>query len=260
MKPKNGTKLIRATHHVQSSTMNLPDTVQHVVEAETGPSHNSQTAKNGNKAEILFSTSSTIKELLETYFGKPINTITVIPGNKKSDILVIFVDGSPAKIQLKSGLGNGRGWSADRRELTSALYADERFNELLRNVCLERGDMSLPRPQVARPPTLIRDLLCGVEEETKPTHFAHVVFGEAGALVSLSIAKTDQVIAAFEAEAYPTLIAKRTCVHIGPRMYLQRKGGEPPTEKNPDHIQLKVTGFPTGVMTQLFPQQQTNPV
>lgn len=243
------------TPYEKAHTMNPP--IQHVEEAEAGPSHNSQVAKNGNNAETLFSTNPAIKERLETYSGKPINTMTVIPGRKKSDILVNFLDGSAANIQLKSGIGNGRGWSADRRALTCAPYTDASFNTLLDNVCLKR-DKSLPRPQVARPATLIRQLLCGEEEATIPTHFAHVVFGEAGALVSLGIATTEQVVAAFEAEKadeYTNLIAKRTCVHIGPQMYLQRKGGTLPTEKNPDHIQLKVKKFPTGLMTQLFPLQ-----
>ena len=240
------------TPYEKAHTMNPP--IQHVEESEAGPSKNAQTAKNGNNAEQLFCNSPVVKGSLEKHFNKPINTMTVIPGKKKSDILVNFLDGSAANIQLKSGLGNGRGWSADRRALTCAPYTDASFNTLLGNVCLKR-DKSLPRPQVTRPPTLIRPLLCGEEEATIPTHFAHVVFGEAGAHDSLGIATTEQVVAAFESEAYPVLIAKRTCVHIGPQMYLQRKGGTLPTEKNPDHIQLKVTGFPPGLMTHLFPQQ-----
>ena len=71
-----------------------------------------------------------------------------------------------------------------------------------------------------------------------PTHFVHVIF-ESDELKTFKIGTAEAVIAALNAVAYPMLVPKKTCVHISPLMYLQRKGGGK-KDHAPDDIQLKL--------------------
>lgn len=224
-------------------------------------SRNAATAIHGNKAEDRLCTLPIIKTLLETYFGKPIKTLAKVPGKKKSDLLITFEDASVAKIQNKDGKGNGRGWSADRRSV-ERLPVCEVAKTLLSNVCLKKA---ADRPIAPVPPTLIADLLLGSDEDTKPTHFTHTDFHkETGDLLTLSIAPAATVLAALNEKTYKELLAKRTCVHISPLMYLQRKGGGS-KDHAPDDIQLKLKEIPSEIMTCLYPlaqpqQQPTQPL
>jgi hypothetical protein len=54
---------------------------------------------------------------------------------------------------------------------------------------------------------------------------------------------------AIQKEAYDTLMAKRTCVHLSPRIYLQRKSGGA-ADHAPDDIQVKLKSLPE-IMTTL---------
>ncbi|NBV35461.1 MAG: hypothetical protein EBR81_17150, partial [Proteobacteria bacterium] len=45
-------------------------------------------------------------------------------------------------------------------------------------------------------------------------------------------------VAALKEEIYAEMVPKRTCVHLSPSIYLQRKGGGK-TDKRPDQIQTK---------------------
>lgn len=212
-----------------------------------GMHRNAATARNGNAAERRLCDNVLAKQKLETYFGKPIAAIQLVPGKKKSDITVAFEDGVRVHIQNKEGLGDNRGWSADRRAIHK-FPLDETGKTLLTNVCLlHAGD----RPEVPCPPTLISELLLGTETETMPAYFTHTVFHkETGELETMSIASAEAVISTLQAVAYPTLVAKRTCVHISPLMYLQRKGGGK-TDHAPDDIQLKLKCLPESIMLHL---------
>lgn len=201
---------------------------------------NAQIARAGNRAEQLMCTNADVRTRLETHFKKPIAKIDLIKGRKKSDNLLTFADGTTCRIQNKDGHGGGRGWSADRRDVSSMPIGDT-GKDLLSVVCLKRPG---ERVTVDSDPNLIRHLLLGTDPEYTPDYFTHSIFHkETGELLSLSIASADRVINSLLSTAYPQLVAKRTCVHIGPLMYLQRKGGGA-ADNAPDDIQLKLKSLP----------------
>lgn len=203
-------------------------------------SHNAQIAKHGNAAERFMCNNADVRRRLEEYFKKHITSIDLIKGRKKSDNLVTFVDGTTYRLQNKDGCGNNRGWSMDRRDVAK-MPMDDNGKQLLSIVCLKRPG---ERMSVESQPNLIRDLLLGIDPVYVPDYFTHSVFHkETAELISLSIASTDRVIEALTSIAYPLLVAKRTCVHISPLMYLQRKGGSK-TDHAPDDIQLKLKSLP----------------
>ena len=208
---------------------------------------NAATARRGFAAEHQLCVNPAVKQKLETHFQKPITVIRKVAHGKKSDVAVVFEDGTQVRIQNKDGVGDNRGWSADRRAV-GIFPLDDAGKTLLTNVCLtHEGE----RPNVPCPPSLVSELLLGMEPEFVPTHFTHTVFHkETGELESMSIATADAVISALQAIAYPSLVPKRTCVHISPLMYLQRKGGGS-HDAHPDDIQLKLKTLPESVMVML---------
>ena len=210
---------------------------------------NAITARKGNAAERHMCEQVEPKQKLEAYFGKPISSMRLVSGKKKSDIEIVLEDGTIARLQNKEGGGEAsRGWSADRRSV-DRMPMDDAGKQLLSVVCLKKEG---ERPvDVARPPSLIRDLLLGTDPNTMPTHFTHTEFDtETNKIRQLSIAPAETVLTALEDMAHPHLVAKRTCVHIAPGMYLQRKGGGV-HDSAPDDIQLKIVKFPP-VMTSLM--------
>lgn len=216
-------------------------------------SKNAATARNGNSAERRLCDNARVRELLTTAFGKPITSISLVPGRRKSDIVVAFDDATSIYIQNKEGDGNGRGWSIDRRALHK-FPLDNAGKELLENVCLNHaGD----RPEVICPPTLVSDLLVGTDPETAPAYFTHTIFHkETGELLHLSIASVSDIMTALNSVTYPTLLPKKTCVHVSPFMYLQRKGGGS-SDHAPNDIQVKLIRFPDGVMRSLQTNDQS---
>ena len=211
-------------------------------------SRNALTARNGNAAERHLCNRPEVKQRLETYFGKAISTLELVPGKKKSDVTVLFEDSSVVRIQNKEGGGNKhRGWSADRRRV-DLMPVSEAGKELLSIVCLKKEG---PRPsEVPVPSTLVRELLLGTEPDFMPAYFTHTKFDrDTGELLHLSIAPAETVVSAIK--PYEFLTDKRTCVHIAPGMYLQRKGGGV-SDSAPDDIQLKLVKFPDGVMMPLM--------
>lgn len=206
---------------------------------------NAETARSGNEAERRMCVNVDVKQKLEVYFGKSIDGIHLISGRKKSDIRILFTDSTQTRIQNKNGPGKNRGWSVDRRAV-SKMPLDDNGKELLNVVCLKTvGD----RPVVEHPTGLIRDMLMGNDPEYTPEYFTHSIFHrDTGELLYLSIAPTEKVLAALDEIAYPQLVAKRTCVHISPLMYLQRKGGGR-VDHSPDDIQLKLVSLPNVMQT-----------
>jgi len=208
----------------------------------------SEIAKTGNKAQVLMTTNPQVKALLQEYFHILIESIVELPGRKKTDLIIRFADNSVSRCQLKHGKGDGRGHSVDRRCLLN-FPLDDTGKELLGNVCLKKGTN---RPIVNNPLTLIPLILLGVEEDAKPTHFISARFDPAtDELLYLSIATTEKVIEKLQERIYPTINPKRTCVHISPDIYLQRKGGGK-KDSRPDDIQTKLKSFPEGTMTVMY--------
>jgi len=194
-------------------------------------------AKNGNRAEKVLSIQPSIKLALEHYFQKPIATIKTVPGRKKSDNTIEFHDGTWLHFQNKDGDGSGRGWSVDRRDITEH-GTDADFHTLLQSVCL-RGKTTRPEIPAEISRQVLATCILGEDATFKPAYITHTVSDKTtGEITQLSICPTPLFMETLLAEIYPTMIPKRTCVHISPSMYLQRKGGGK-SDNNPDHIQAK---------------------
>ena len=212
-------------------------------------SFNAQVARTGNSAESILCTNTHSLAAFSTYFGKPIQKASLIPGRKKSDILLTFEDGTAVRIQNKNGTGGGRGWSVDRRDVQYLPLTDA-GKTLLSNVCLKKGT---ERPECCQPQEFLRTLLLGSDEQFMPTHFTHSVIDKTtGDVKELSICSTETLLESLTSELYPNLVPKKTCVHLSPRMYLQRKGGGS-KDHAPDNIQTKLKSMPQ-IMTTLLPQ------
>lgn len=207
-------------------------------------SKNSLVAISGNRAEDLVCSSANVLEALGSrYFNKKITKCEKIDGRKKSDLLVTFDDGSQTKIQLKNGNGGGRGWSFDRRSL-DAMPTNESIKELVRVVCLKSDG---ERKLIPNDKSLLSALLLGHDDRTKPDHFIHTTTkdGKITSLLACSVhAFMDNVLN----NAYENCNSKRTCVHLTPLIYLQRKGGGK-ADHSPNDIQAKLRAMPDCMTT-----------
>ena len=204
-------------------------------------SKNSLIAKSGNDAECILCRSIDILNDLGTqYFEKKIIKCKKIDGRKKSDILITFDDASETTVQLKNGNGGGRGWSFDRRSI-DALPTNDSIKELIKTVCLKSGG---ERKKVPNDKELIQSLIFGNDdnESTKPQHFIHTTIKD-GNILSLSICSASLFIDTLLKDIYDNCNTKRTCVHLTPLIYLQRKGGDK-TDHSPNDVQAKLRYMP----------------
>jgi len=212
-------------------------------------SANARTARSGNKAETDLCTNSFVITALTRYFGKPIKVIRKINGRKKADNIVECEDGTMYRLQNKNGTGGGRGWSVDRRSIDKIDVTDE-ARTLVGAVCLQKGTRTSDNIKIV--PDVISILLLGIEAEYMPTHFTHTKFdSQTGSLIELSIAPSTTVIEALKKEVYEHFVPKRTCVHLSPHLYFQRKGGGS-KDHAPDDIQVKLRCFPDGVFETIY--------
>ncbi len=201
-------------------------------------SKNSLVAKNGNLAEdILCKSSDILDKLGAQYFKKKIVFCEKI-NKKKSDLRLTFNDGTSTTIQLKNGNGGGRGWSFDRRPL-SKMPTNESVKELINIVCLKSSG---ERKIIPNDKTLLSRLLLGDEEKTKPQYFIHTTLKN-DKITSLSICPVSLFIDTVVKNAFENCNAKRTCVHLTPYIYLQRKAGGK-EDHSPDDIQAKLRCMP----------------
>lgn len=216
---------------------------------EPSPSFHAEIARTGNKAEAIVCQDNQSLAAFAAYFGKQITKASLIPGRKKSDILLEFTDGTSVRIQNKNGTGGGRGWSVDRRDVKQ-IPLKEPGQQLLSNVCLKKGG---ERPEICQTPVLLQTLLLGSDEQFRPTYFTHsMIDKQTNTVKELWISPTESIMDALTKELYTNLMPKKTCVHLSPRLYLQRKGGGS-KDHAPDNIQLKLKSMPDG-MTRLLPQ------
>ena len=189
-------------------------------------------AINGIRAEKRICSQENIRTKLESYFKKKIQTFKCVPC-KKYDILITFEDGSFTTIQNKDG-GGGRGWSVDRRNVEK--YNDIQFIVLLNTVCLKNGN---DKPEVIKliATNSIHTCLLG---EDPPQYFTHTISDKkTGTIISISICDKNTLIDFITNEQFDLVQPKRTCVHLSPSIYLQRKGGGK-TDSRPDDIQMKL--------------------
>ena len=215
-------------------------------------SKNSTVAKNGFRAEKGLCEQPDVKQALEAYFQSPITSIEKIHG-KKADIKIVFANGTVSTTQNKDGDGKGRGWSVDRRKVES--FNDASLITLLKTLCLKQGT---EKPSVAADisKTVLQRCMLGDNADEWPTYFTHSKSDKTtGKIVSLGICKTDVLIAFMVTQLFAVMLTKRTCVHLSPTIYLQRKGGGK-KDHAPDNIQMKFrfTEALEKLYTPIYPQ------
>ena len=219
-------------------------TLQEVDPMLSTKSKNALVAISGNRAEDILCNSPTLLEMLgSTYFGKKISKCEKIAGRKKSDHIITFEDGTQARSQLKNGTGGGRGWSFDRRQ-ADKLPTHDALKDLLRSVCLKSGG---ERSVVANDKELLTRLLLGDDETSQPQYYIHTTVTD-GVIVSLSVCSTSEFMDAILRDAYEYCQPKKTCVHLTPLIYLQRKGGGK-ADHSPSDIQAKLRAMPSCMTT-----------
>jgi hypothetical protein len=202
-------------------------------------SKNALIAKSGNKAQkILCISPEVLKCLGEQFFHKEISKCEEITDGKKTDIIFTFTDGTHTNVQQKNGTGGGRGWSFNRQDLEN-LKIFISLKNLLKTVCLKGGG---ERNVVPNDKALISRLFLGEDEKTKPQHVIQTKIKD-GKIEYLSICPADKFIESILNHAYENCLPKRTCVHLSPLVYLQRKGGGK-KDHSPDDIQAKLRAMP----------------
>ena len=211
------------------------------LQATTQKSKGSQISSKGNNAEALLCSQANVRAALSAFFRKTLVTIQKIPSKphpKKSDLLLTFADGSTFTAQNKDGDGGGRGHSYDRRAVSLVAPASAELTETLRSVCLK--DKTLKRCESSKPVSIdvvTRNIL-GLEDEFKPAFFLHTTTSN-GVITALSICPATTFMSKLAGDLYEQANPKRTCVHLSPNIYLQRKGGGK-SDAHPDDIQMKV--------------------
>lgn len=202
-------------------------------------SRNALVARSGFRAEnVLIEQSSALNVLSTQYFHKPIVAATLVTGRKKSDVKLLFNDTTSTTVQVKNGNGGGRGWSFDRRPVDMLPISTDAKN-LLKSVCLQSGEA---RTIVPMDKNILRQLFLGEEEDTKPQHFIHTTMVN-GVITGLSICSAEEFMTTVNSSIFLTYNAKKTCVHISPLVYLQRKGGGS-KDHSPNDIQAKLRAMP----------------
>ena len=203
------------------------------MEMKAIPSKNSTTATNGIRAENVLCSQEDIKICLEAYFGLPIKSLTRITG-KKFDIKVVFENGTETTIQNKDGNVGGRGFSVDRRKVEN--YNDEQLMILLNTLCLKQGtEKPVISDNISK--NVINMCILGHIEEDSPKYFTHTTSNkQTGKIISLSICTIETLMTFMYDALYKDMLPKRTCLHLSPNCYLQRKGGK---DTRPNDIQMK---------------------
>lgn len=201
-------------------------------------SKNSQIATAGNKAEDIFCYSVVVNRSLSQYFNKPISTVKKVTTRKKSDCLIVFEDQSQVLVQLKSGSGGGRGHSFDRRS-ADELPTNSDVITLIKAVSLNSGE---DRKETPNDKEIIKSLFLGKDKTWEPQYFVHMIIKDTN-VVSLYICPVSLYIETLLNQAYELCLPKKTCVHLSPLIYLQRKGSSN-TDKRADDIQAKIKCMP----------------
>lgn len=206
---------------------------------ETQPSKNALVARSGNRAEDILCASQNVLDALGLqFFQKKIIKCEKVKGKKKSDVILTFEDESKTRCQVKNGTGGGRGWSFDRRSVDK-MPTNESIKDLLKIVCLHAGG---ERQVLPNDKALISKLILGEEDDMKPQYILHTKVKE-NVIVSLSVCSISKFLFRILNDAFETCNAKKTCVHLSPYIYLQRKGGGK-ADHAPDDIQAKLRALP----------------
>lgn len=192
----------------------------------------SRNAIEGNAAQVLLAEAN-CKSALETHYGKEIATITVIPGNKKADNLVTFVDGTTRRLQNKNGY-NARGHHIHREDITTFECSDM-FRQLYRSVCLKSNE---PLCVVPLDDRFVDYCLLGTEPEFVPDDITHTHI-ENGKIVSLYICEMSKFVSFLKQTMFRETRVAKTQVYPGDYLVVKRHGASK-TDKRPDDIQVQL--------------------
>lgn len=192
----------------------------------------SQNALEGNAAQVLLAELE-CKTALEAHYGKEIASITVIPGNKKADNLITFVDGTTRRLQNKNGY-NARGHHIHREDIATFQCSDM-FRQLYRSVCLKSDE---PRCTVPLDETFVEYCLLGTEPEFVPDDMTHTYI-ENGKIVSLYICEMPKFVSFLKQTMFREIRAAKTQVYPGDYLVV-KKHGAPKSDKRPNDIQVQL--------------------
>ena len=229
------------------------------------PLTGSQIAKSGFNAEEMMTKQENIKVSLEAYFEKPIKTITKMdcrPHPNKSDIKIEFDDGTSYSAQVKNistataTKMNGRGFSIDRRDVDKICPESPELTETLKAVCLrDKTNERRIVDKITGEKVLLQNIL-GIEESTQPHYFIKTESDRVTSEIrKMDICPREVFTGKLVDTLYETAISKKTCVHLSPNIYLQRKGGTK-CEKRPNQIQTKMRITPDvdAIFTNIYQQ------
>ena len=200
-------------------------------------------SSSGHLAEHSFTTCTLVRTRLEQYFHRHIVSINKIKPNKKSDIEILFIDGTRVLVQNKNGTNN-RGHSIDRRELEKYSSSPD-LMELFRRTCLVR-DLPNHVADFSLSPEIVRHLVLGTEPAYQPDFITHTLTSKNGTITDLLIAPMGRFVEFLGEGCYKNVLTKRTCVHASDVIYFQRKGGGR-KDNRADDIQVKLKMGKEGV-------------
>jgi len=193
----------------------------------------SEIAKGGNDAEQLLASCPNVRVHLERYFQKPISRMEVVTGRKKTDVLVVFEDGTTARIQNKNG-HNNRGHHVHREDISTFPCTDV-FRQLFRSVCLKSGE---PRCIVETDDSIVEYCLLGTEATFTPDYLTHTSIQD-NKIVALYICPMANVLDLLKQTTYREVLAKETQIYINPFVIIKRRGGSK-TDPRPNDLQVQV--------------------
>jgi hypothetical protein len=220
----------------------------------------SDTAKSGFKAEEIFRTRLDINNALTIYFDKPLKVIVKAKHGAKYDNEIIFNDGTRIKVQNKKfkELG-GRGDSFDRRHISKTFNNQLIIDNLTLLSLIKPQNMSDEKKDEFQ--TLCTNNFEDITQYLKKTLIGENlnkndiwVFMEADgefSNIKLYIIDSDKLYTFIEKSI--NISVKKTCLHISPYIYLQRKGGDK-KDHSPNDIQakLKITKELLDICTQIL--------
>jgi len=211
-------------------------------------------AADGFKAEQVLAQQANVKIALSSHFGKQVTEIQVIWG-KKSDIIIIFADGSKTTAQIKNFTNpNMAKWPFHQTNRRWIKDLPAEFQGIASHVCLgqpkNRGRLKgLTRKEFLSPyvapiaedsKRLARLILLGNEADWAPQHMILTVM-TGGVIQRLWIEPMDSFLGAVDSVIYPTpqLGEEGTSLFICPEISMQRKGGDK-GKPSADQMQFKL--------------------
>ena len=244
------TYIQRVTDELSTRIDRLSIKVDRLIENKPVRSKNAETARSGFLAEDLFITDVAIKNALERYFGITVHSITKAPPRLKYDTVIELEDGMSYKIQNKKIVHTGgRGDSFDRRALEKT-FVTPAIRDLIKKLSLDKQILETERSQLA---TLLN---MHIQDDIRQYLRKTLIESSDGQMVDyIVVMLIDQIgdvmtvknmyilqMSLFLRQIISDINIKiaRTCVHLTPYIYLQRKGGGK-TDHSPDDIQAKLS-------------------